>query len=141
MKSVDQIRQRLLLLLGRAFLSALLLLIFLLPIITAFALTNYSEKASLRFPLIGYLEGYYQGHGSWDGIESVFQTFDSFPPEYTLLLDENNRIILDGGQASVSTVGSSYQFSSTDVKFQLQVDNQMVGALVSFNRDAARSIQ
>ncbi|MBI5946411.1 MAG: HAMP domain-containing protein [Chloroflexi bacterium] len=130
MKSANQIRSRLLLLLGRAFLGVLLFLILLFPIITAFVLTNYSERASLRFPLVSSLEGFYQGRGSWDGVESVFQRFDSFPPEYTLLLDADHRIILDGGQASASTVGSSYQFSSSDVKFQLQVDSQKVGTLV-----------
>jgi len=130
MKSVNQIRSRLLLLLGRAFLGVLFLLIFLFPIITAFVLTNYSEKASLRFPLVSSLEGYYQGRGSWDGVESVFQRFDSFPPEYTLLLDADNRIVLDGGKASVSTVGSRFEFDSTDIKFQLYAGGQKVGTLV-----------
>lgn len=130
MKSANQIRSRLLLMLGRAFLSVLLFLILLFPIITAFVLTNYSEKASLRFPLVSSLEGFYRGRGSWDGVESVFQRFDSFPPEFTLLLDADNRIILDGGQASVSTVGSRFEFDSTDIKFQLYAGDQKIGALI-----------
>ena len=52
MKSISQIRLRLLSLLGRAFLGVLLLLMILFPIITAYVLTNFSETASLRFPLI-----------------------------------------------------------------------------------------
>jgi len=130
MKSVNQIRLRLLLLLGRAFLGALFILVFFLPIITALVLTNFSESASLRFPLIGNLEGYYEGRGNWDGIETTFQYFDSFPPQYTLLLDENNRIVLDRGQASVSTVGSRYELNSTDLGFQLSAGGRKIGTLV-----------
>jgi signal transduction histidine kinase len=130
MKSISQIRLRLLSLLGRAFLGVLLLLMILFPLITAYVLTNYSETASLRFPLIGHLEGYYQGRGNWDGVESVFRLFDAFPPEYTLLLDRDNRIILDGGRASVSTVGSRYESGAADVNFQLYDNDQKIGALV-----------
>lgn len=130
MNSVHQIRFRLLSLLGRAFLSVLLLLLILFPLITAYVLTNYSETAVLRFPLVGFLEGYYQGRGSWDGIEAEFQAYDSFPPEYTLLLDDEDRIVLDGGLASASTVGSHYEFNTSDIRFVLQQDGRKVGVLV-----------
>ena len=130
MKSVSQIRLRLLSLLGRAFLGVLLFLMILFPIITAFVLTNYSETASLRFPLIGHLEGYYQGRGSWDGVELAFQLYDDFPPEYTLLLDKEDRIILDGGLASVSTVGSRYEFAAADIAFPLISNSEKIGTLV-----------
>ena len=130
MKSIHQIRLRLLSLLGRAFLGVLLLLMFLFPIITAYVLTNYSQTASLRFPLIGHLEGYYQGRGNWDGIEAIFLSYDAFPPEYTLLLDKDSRIILDGGRASVSTVGSVYEFAATDISFPLISNGEKIGTLV-----------
>ena len=130
MKSISQIRLRLLSLLGRAFFGVLLLLMILFPIITAYVLTNFSETASLRFPLIGHLEGYYQGRGNWDEVESVFRSFDAFPPEFTLLLDKDDRIILDGGRDSVSTVGSLYHFDATDIKFQLNAGAQKIGTLV-----------
>jgi two-component system OmpR family sensor kinase/two-component system sensor histidine kinase BaeS len=130
MNSVRQIRLRLLSLLSRAFLAVLFLLMILFPLITAFVLTNYTGTASLRFPLIGYLEGYYQGRGNWDGIESAFHTYDSFPPEYTLLLDEDDRIILDGGLASASTVGSRYEFDTGDIRFQIHNSGRKIGTLV-----------
>ena len=130
MKSISQIRLRLLSLLGRAFLGVLLFLMILFPIITAYVLTNFSETASLRFPLIGHLEGYYQGRGNWDEVESVFRSFDAFPPEFTLLLDKDDRIILDGGRDSVSTVGALYHFDATDIKFQLNAEGQKIGTLV-----------
>ncbi len=130
MKSIRQIRLRLLSLLSRAFLAVLLLLMVLFPLVTAYVLTNYTGAASLRFPLIGYLEGYYQGHGNWDGIESVFHTYDSFPPEYTLLLDKDDRIILDGGLDTASTVGSRYEVKTGDIPFQLFEGSQQIGTLV-----------
>lgn len=130
MNSVRQIRLRLLSLLSRAFLAVLLTLMILFPLITAYVLTNHPGAAGLRFPLIGYLEGYYRGHGNWDGIEGAFHTYDSFPPEYTLLLDEDNRIILDGGLASASTVGSRYEVKAGDIRFQLYVDGREIGALI-----------
>ena len=128
--SILQIRQRLLLLLGRAFLAVLLLLMILFPLVTAYVLTNYAGAASLRFPMIGYLEGYYRGRGNWEGIEAAFYTYDSFPPEYTLLLDKDDRIILDGGLAAASTVGSRYEFKTSDIRFQLFDDGQKIGTLV-----------
>jgi len=130
MNSVRQIRLRLLSLLGRAFLTVLLLLMILFPLITAYVLTNYAAAASLRFPLLGYLEGYYQGHGSWEGIEAGFQFYDTFPPEYTLLLDGEERILLDGGLASAATVGSTYEAKAGDIRFQLEQNGQPTGTLI-----------
>ncbi len=130
MNSVHQIRLRLLSLLGRAFLSVMLLLMILFPLITAYVLTNYTSAATPRLPLIGYLEGYYQGHGNWDGAETAFQSYDSFPVEYTLLLDQDGRIILDGGRASASTVGSRYELTSSDIHFPLRSGGREIGALV-----------
>ncbi len=130
MNSVRQIRFRLLSLLGRAFIAVLLVLLILFPLVTAYVLTNYSDAAILRFPLVGYLEGYYQGRGSWDGIEAQFLAYDNFPPEYTLLLDEEDRIILDGGLASASTVGSRYEFDTGDIRFQLHQDGSKIGTLI-----------
>ncbi len=131
--STAQIRLRLLSLLGRAFVGVLLLSLFLFLFITAYVLTYYSPTAYLRFPLIGHLEGYYLGHGSWGGVEVVFQNHHEFPPEYTVLLDEENRIILDGGLASVSTVGSIFEFGAHDLRLRLQANGKNIGTLVMTN--------
>ncbi len=130
MNSVRQIRLRLLSLLSRAFLAVLLLLMVLFPLITAYVLTNYTGTASLRFPLIGYLEGYYQGQGNWDGVETAFQAYDAFPVKYILLLDQDGRIILDGGLDSGSMVDSRYEFAVSDIRFLLHSGGQEIGALV-----------
>ncbi len=128
--SISQIRQRLFLLLGRAFVSVLLLSLFLFLFITAYVFTSYPQTARLRFPVIGKLEGYYLGHGSWDGVETVFQGNDAIPPEYTVLLDKDDRIILDGGLASASTVGSIYEIGPHSVRLVMELNDQKIGTLV-----------
>lgn len=130
MRSVQQIRLRLLMMLGRAFLGSLLFLVFLFPLLTAYILTNYSDSGQLHFPLIGTLEGYYQGRGNWDDVENTFQIFDEFPADYTLLLDADQRIILEGGEASASRVGTRYEMALTDVSFPLYDGDQKIGVLV-----------
>src|SRR6266545_1066139 len=128
--SISQIRQRLFLLLGRAFVSVLLLSLFLFLFITAYVFTSYPQTARLRFPVIGKLEGYYLGHGSWDGVETVFQGNDAIPPEYTVLLDKDDRIILDGGLASASTVGSIYEIGPHSARLVMELNDQKIGTLV-----------
>ncbi len=128
--SISQIRQRLFLLLGRAFVSVLLLSLFLFLFITAYVFTSYPQTARLRFPVIGKLEGYYLGHGSWDGVETVFQGNDAIPPEYTVLLDKDDRIILDGGLASASTVDSIYEIGPHSVRLVMELNDQKIGTLV-----------
>jgi len=118
--STAQIRLRLLSLLGRALHWRPASLAVFISLHPAYVLTYYSPTAYLRFPLIGHLEGYYLGHGSWDGVEAVFQSHHEFPPEYTVLLDEDNRVVLDGGQDSASMVGSIFEFHARDIKLHLQ---------------------
>jgi len=129
--SVHQIRLRLLSLLGRAFFGVLLILLLLLPPTTAYVLTNYPQASNQRFPVLGYLEGYYLGHGSWDGVDGILQFYDDFPPEFTILLDHENRIILDGGLASASTVGSIYELGTHDIALPLIANGKRIGALVA----------
>lgn len=128
--SIAQIRQRLFLLLGRAFISVLLLSLFLFLLITGYVFTSYPQTARLRFPVIGKLEGYYLGHGSWDGVATVFQGNDAIPPEYTVLLDKDDRIILDGGLASASTVGSTYEIGPHSARVVMELNDQKIGTLV-----------
>jgi two-component system OmpR family sensor kinase/two-component system sensor histidine kinase BaeS len=128
--SVNPIRRRLLSLLGRAFVGVLLLSLFLFFVITAYVVTYYPQTNNIRFPIIAHLEGYYLGHGNWDGVEAVFQLHNEFPPERTLLLDQDNRVVLDGGLASVSTVGSIYESGPRDIQLPLQVKGQRIGTLV-----------
>ncbi|MEW6400921.1 MAG: ATP-binding protein [Chloroflexota bacterium] len=128
--SVSQIRLRLLSLLGRAFVTVLFLSLLLFLGSAAYVVTSYPQTAAFRFPIIGRLEGYYLGHGSWDGVEVVFRNPSDIPPEYLLLLDKDDRVILDGGQVSGSTVGSIYDSTRHNARLVMEVDGEKIGTLV-----------
>lgn len=83
-------------------------------------------------PFIGSFQGYFIGHGSWDGIEAAFDSvadneLNSLP---ILLLDENQRIMLDRDADPATTKDSSYELMPNDFAFVLKVDGKKVGTLV-----------
>lgn len=128
--SVREIRFRLFTLLLRAFLTVILLLLLFFFAATGYILTYQPDIAQIRFPFVSTLEGYYIGHGNWDGVESAL-SFDTFIPiENSLLLDKDNRIILDRGSASASTVGTRYEIARRDAPFILRANGEVVGTLV-----------
>lgn len=128
--SVKEIRFRLFGLLLRAFLVVILFLLLIFFAVTGYVLTFQPDIAQVRFPFVTTLEGYYVGHGSWDGVETIF-SFETFIPiKNSLLLDKDARILLDRGTDSVSSVGSLYEISPRDVVFNLRVNGEQVGTLV-----------
>ena len=139
--SVRDIRFRLLALLFRAFITVLILsLIFFLGI-TGYILTFRPDFAAFRFPFVNSLEGYYLGHGSWDGVETLFANTASIPVENSILLDKDNRIILDRGLAPAATADSSYKIDSNDVAFPVTVNGEVVGTLVVTQMPASNQNQ
>jgi signal transduction histidine kinase len=138
--SVQDIRRRLLTLLLRVFLAVIILLLVFFLGITAYILTYQPDIAQIRFPFVSTLEGYYIGHGNWDGVESVL-TFDSFIPiEDSLLLDKDQRIILDRGSTSTPRVGSHFEVSPRDASFILRVNGEKIGTLVVTDLSASRRL-
>lgn len=128
--SVRDIRFRLLALLFRAFITVLILsLVFFLGI-TGYILTFRPDFAAFRFPFVNSLEGYYLGHGNWEGVQTLFASTQAIPVENSILLDKDNRVILDHGLAPVSTVASSYATDSKDVSLPVTVNGEVVGTLV-----------
>ena len=139
--SVREIRFRLLALLFRAFITVLILsLVFFLGI-TGYILTYRPDFAAFQFPFVNSLEGYYVGHENWDGVETLFANTDMIPVEDSILLDENNRVILDGGLASVSTVGTSYKPDPNDVAFPVTVRDEVIATLVITRRPTSNQFQ
>ena len=69
--SIGEIRIRLFLLLGRAFVIVLGLSVVFFLVGVSYLLTAPPNR--LIMPSVNYLEGYYLGHGSWEGVETVFQ--------------------------------------------------------------------
>jgi signal transduction histidine kinase len=128
--SIHDIRKRLLSLLLRVFLSVVILLLVFFLLSTAYILTYQPDIAQIRFPFVSTLEGYYVGHGNWDGVEAVM-TFDRFIPiENSLLLDKDRRIVLDHGNPSTQTIGSYYETAPRDATFVLRANGEVIGTLV-----------
>ncbi len=128
--SVREIRTRLLSLLVGAFIFVIFLtLIFFLFVVSYFLTTQTSP---ISMPFIGSFQGYYIGHGNWDGIETAFDSVadDQLNSLPTLLLDENQRIVLDRDADPATTKGSSYELTPNDFYFILEVEGQKVGTLV-----------
>ncbi len=109
--SVALIRRRLNLLLLRAFLVVVTLIIVLLLGMTGLTLSQPDEDDSiftLALPVV--LETYYHGHGSWEGVETLFVPDGNSALwvlqaqwERSTLVDEGGRVIFVDGQVAAST--------------------------------------
>ena len=126
--SVHEIRARLLMLLIRAFIIVLSLSFLLFLSITGYFLA-YSSSTPIPLPFASLLEGYYAGHGGWNGVETIFNQNrqEALQP---ILLDADQRIVLDRRPDSVSTVGSRYEPQHDDIVLKLTVNDELVGYLV-----------
>ena len=126
--STREIRNRLLVLLARAFVIALLLsLVFIIAIVSYAILSpNMQPQGSPGNILIGY----YLGHGSWDGVENVIQLDNDLKSVPLVLLDENNRIVLDRRTDSTTQPGSPYEIDPDEISFDLILNEKKLGMLV-----------
>lgn len=126
--SVGEIRRRLLFLLLRAFVIVLFLSFLFFTLIIGYFLT--SSSTPVPFPFVSTLEGYYLARGNWEGVELVFDSMRGLDSIRTLLLDHNQRVVLDRRPHSVMTAGSSYEIQEDDVVFPLTAHGEPVGYLV-----------
>src|SRR3990170_6785521 len=126
--SVREIRTRLLLLLVKAFVIVLFLSVFFFVAIVSFVLT--SPLAPFSMPFTGVLQGYYLGHGSWDGAEVLFNSNNELKSLNTILLDKDQRIILERGRDSVFKVDSVYEIQSRDLVLPIDRNGERIGSLV-----------
>ncbi|MCJ7431903.1 MAG: ATP-binding protein [Anaerolineales bacterium] len=129
--SVREIRTRLLVLLVRAFVLVLFLSLFFFLIITSYFLT--SPSSNFTPPFFGAIQGYYVGHGNWDGVEAAFEANSELNSLKTILLDKEQRVILDRRIDSVLPIGSTYEIRSGDIAVPLKVQGEKVGTLVIFS--------
>lgn len=126
--SIGEIRRRLLLLLLRAFVIVLFLSFLFFIFVAGYFLT--SSPNPFHAQIANSLEGYYLGHGSWEGVETVFDSTRALNSLNTILLDQNQRIILDRRPDPVSTIGSRYEFDDRDVVIKLRARGNQIGYLV-----------
>ena len=126
-----EIRNRLLFLLSRAFVFALLLsLAFFFAVLSYAILSPRTGQQEMQSPT-DLLVGYYLGHGSWDGVENIIALDNELSTAPLLLLDENNRIILDRRPDSTTQPGSIYEPAPDDILFDLTLNDKKLGALAT----------
>jgi two-component system OmpR family sensor kinase/two-component system sensor histidine kinase BaeS len=136
--SIRSIRRRLLLLLLRSFGIVVFLTVVLILLVSALAIgTNTGRNPFYRFPTAIILETYYLGHGSWQGVQAVLEertntSISALRPDWeqTILLDANNRVVLDHGIANSPLVGTVYIFQPDEPGQPLSVNGQLVGTLL-----------
>ena len=139
--TVREIRTRLLTLLARAF--AIVLLLSLLFFLIAFGYMLGSPSPRFPAPFSGVLQGYYLGHGSWDGVAAAFDATRELRSIDAILLDKEDRIILDRRPGVTSTPGSTYEIQSGDLPLPLfDAQGGEIGTLViiSFSLQARLDI-
>jgi signal transduction histidine kinase len=126
--SVGEIRTRLLSLLVRAFVFVLsLALVFFLAAVSYFLTARASP---ISMPFTGALQGYYMGHGSWEGVETIFGSINELNSLDILLLDASQHIVVDRDSNPLSTVGSRYEIRPNDLALNMEENGQRVGVLV-----------
>jgi signal transduction histidine kinase len=123
--SVGKIRTRLLILLGRAFIIVLLFVLFIF-----IGLVGYFVNSTTSPFQIESLQGYYLGHGSWDGVEEIFELDDRLNDVPAILLDEDGRISLDRAPDSNVVIGARYEIQPEDSAGEIIINGKRVGTLV-----------
>jgi two-component system OmpR family sensor kinase/two-component system sensor histidine kinase BaeS len=142
MKSARSIQRRLYLLILRAFGAVVLLISILIFGAAALYFTFASDVRELFRPaLFGSLEAYYLARGSWDEVENIFvagaiSDFPDIPPrwENTLLLDAQDRLVIDQTGQQIVAVGQVYPRQAGDQWFPLYVRGETVGTVVVRDR-------
>lgn len=132
------ISQRLFLLVFRA-LGGMLVVLLVLLVLAVWGILRWvkSSPESVAPLLVYMLESHYEARGNWDGVQSVFVT-NSSPTiaenqqgwDETILLDQEDRVLIANGRADSPLVGQSYSLSGSDLSLSLQVKNQVVGRLI-----------
>ncbi len=133
-ESVRSIRNRLFLLLLRAFGIVVVFLILFTLLATGLVLSNRSQTNPLyRLPTISRLETYYIARGSWDGVNAIFANsldIENSQWKNSILLDANNHIIVEHGTQITPALSLTYQPVTGDTVIPLRANGGVVGKLV-----------
>ena len=134
-ETVASIRNRLFLLLLRAFtLVVSILLVFVLAVTAFFAYFPSRFNPLDRIPLIDRLTTYYRISGTLAGAESIMppisREFGDELWQSATLLDDQNRILVYQGQTGGPYVGQFYIPGAQDTIIPLKIEGEIIGALV-----------
>lgn len=135
-ESIRAVRRRLWRLLLRAFGTVVLLIILFMLAVTYISLELRADQNPFyRAPVAYLLETYYAGHGSWQGVDTLFDQQGVNLPflrrEWTqaVLLDPSGVVLVDQGQINTARVGEILPDGLSNAT-SLQVGGQTVGALL-----------
>ena len=132
--SVRSIRNRLFLLLLRAFAIAVAFLILFTLITTGIVLAYPSQSNPLhRLPGIARLETFYIARGNWDGVGAIYNNsldIEAAQWKASILLDAQNHIVVQHGVPVNPTISPPYQPIPGDSIIPINVNGQVVGKLV-----------
>jgi signal transduction histidine kinase len=132
--SVRSIRNRLFLLLLRAFAIVVAFLVLFTLLVTGVILAYPSETNPLyRLPTIARLETYYIARGNWDGVNIAFDNsldIEASQWRTSILLDLQNRIVIKYGQPVDPSLGQVYKVGIQDTVVPILVKGHVVGKLV-----------
>jgi signal transduction histidine kinase len=130
--TVRAIRNRLFLLLLRAFGIVIMLYFLVVLATTAFVLANPSESNPLfRLPITSRLETFYIARGGWNGVTIVFNNsldFESRQWHDGVLLDAGDRVVVVHGVEVAA--GPVYVPNSGETVVPIMVNNKVVGKFV-----------
>jgi signal transduction histidine kinase len=133
-ESVRSIRNRLFLLLLRAFVIVVAFLILFTLLATGLVLTNHSQTNPLyRLPTISRLETYYIARGSWEGVNAIFANsldIENSQWNASILLDAKNRVIVEHGVQVAPALSLTYEPASGETVLPLTANGQVVGRLI-----------
>lgn len=128
--SARQIRQRIIWIILRAFVAVLLVTLLMVILATGAAIANNSTIPPFReLPILYQLEGYYIGHGSWEGVQALGEDSSSFGTQITLM-DANGLLVLDQGASDTPRIGQPFQLAERDNLVPVSVGGEVVGKLV-----------
>ncbi|MHC1781391.1 MAG: sensor histidine kinase [Anaerolineaceae bacterium] len=134
------IRQRLFLILLLAMLAVVILVIVTMLGSTFFFINRISNpQPPPRSGIASVLEAYYEGSGTWDGVEVLLQAEPPGIPEMgrsewkdSVLLDDDGIILLDHGSTQSPRIGNRYRAAPQDIQAPLLTqDRRQIGTLVS----------
>ena len=134
--TIRSVQRRLFVLLLRAFTTVVLLtLIFIFAATGLFLSFSSAYNPFDRLPLITRLETYYLVRGSWDDVESIFQS-QPYSIEETRLwksavfVNNDGQILAYRGDFHDPMVGQAYIPSTRDAELPLTINNHEVGRLI-----------
>lgn len=132
------IRKRLINLLLQSFTAVIIVLLILVMgaiFLIFYRVSNFYPP--FRPALSGVLESYYLGRGSWDGVETLvpqnppgFLSMEQNEWRDSVLLDLNDRVLIDHGNIASPLVGQPYQPVPGDSPVPLSQSGTHIGTLV-----------